>query len=381
MVAVLVAVALAGSPVEARYATVVVNADTGKVLHSLNADTRNYPASLTKIMTLYMVFEGLKQGKLTMKQELPVSRRAAGMAPSKLGLKANETINTRDAVLALITKSANDAAVVIAEALDGTEVKFARQMTNRARELGMISTTFRNASGLPNRRQLSTARDMAVLALRLVRDFPEEYRYFATKTFKFRGRTYRNHNGLLDRYDGADGIKTGYIRASGFNLVASAERDGTRVIGVMFGGRSAGSRDAQMVRLLDRGFAKVSPSKKNAASAKRNPVKAISRPIEKPPSTAKPGPTENWGIQVGAFPSQGSARTMARTVTKRLSAIAPRAEISITPLRNQGIELHRARLIGMSKASAREACQNLKQKKFACVPVSPITGAILALNR
>ena len=375
------AVALVVSPAAARYAAVVVNADTGKILHSLNADTRNYPASLTKIMTLYMVFEGLRDGRLTMTQALPVSRRASGMAPSKLGLKANETITTRDAILSLITKSANDAAAVIAEALGGTEIKFAQDMTKRARELGMIRTTFRNASGLPNRRQLSTARDMAVLALRLVRDFPEEYRYFATKTFKYRGRTYSNHNGLLDRYDGADGIKTGYIRASGFNLVASAERDGTRVIGVMFGGRSAGSRDAQMVRLLDRGFAKVSPSKKTVASAARAPIKNTTRPKEKPFEAAKPGPLGKWGVQVGAFRSLGSARTMARAAATRLSSIAPGAEISISPLRSQGIELHRARLIGMSEAIARKACKRLKRMKFACVPVSPITGAILAFNR
>ena len=167
LVSILAAATVVGTPAAARYATVVVNADTGQILHSRNADTRNYPASLTKIMTLYMVFEGLKQGKLAMTQGLPVSRRAAGMAPSKLGLKAGDRIATRDAILALITKSANDAAVVIAEALGGTEAKFARKMTKRARELGMTRTTFRNASGLPNRGQLSTARDMAILALRL----------------------------------------------------------------------------------------------------------------------------------------------------------------------------------------------------------------------
>ena len=376
---VFLAVTLAGSPAAARYASVVVNADTGKILQSLNADTRNYPASLTKIMTLYMVFEGLREGKLTMTQALPVSRRATGMAPSKLGLKVNETITTRDAILALITKSANDAAVVIAEALGGTEIKFAQDMTKRARELGMIRTTFKNASGLPNRRQLSTARDMAVLALRLLKDFPEEYRYFATKKFKYRGHTYSNHNGLLDRYDGADGIKTGYIRASGFNLVASAERDGTRVIGVMFGGQSAGSRDAQMVRLLDRGFAKVSPRKNTVASAARAPV--APRPKVTPYKAAEPGQLDKWGVQVGAFRSLGSARTMASAAATRLSSIAPGAEISISPLRSQGIELHRARLIGMSEAIAREACRRLNRMKVACVPVSPITGVILAFNR
>ncbi len=378
--AIAVAVVVA-TPAAARYATVVVNADTGQILHSLNADTRNYPASLTKIMTLYMVFEGLKQGNLAMTQGLPVSRRAAGMAPSKLGLKAGETITTRNAILALVTKSANDAAVVIAEALGGTEAKFARKMTIRARKLGMTRTTFRNASGLPNRGQLSTARDMAILALRLVRDFPEEYRYFSTKKFKFRGRTYSNHNGLLERYEGADGIKTGYIRASGFNIVASAERDGTRVIGVMFGGRSASSRDAQMVKLLDRGFSKAELYSRKRASVTPKPTAKNPRATERPTAVQKPVTIDRWGVQVGAFRSAGAAKTMARAAATRLRSIAPNATVSVTPMRSQGVDLHRARVMGMTEADARKSCLRLRQIKFACVPVSPITGAVLAFNR
>ena len=378
--AIAVAVVVA-TPAAARYATVVVNADTGQILHSLNADTRNYPASLTKIMTLYMVFEGLKQGNLAMTQGLPVSRRAAGMAPSKLGLKAGETITTRNAILALVTKSANDAAVVIAEALGGTEAKFARKMTIRARKLGMTRTTFRNASGLPNRGQLSTARDMAILALRLVRDFPEEYRYFSTKKFKFRGRTYSNHNGLLERYEGADGIKTGYIRASGFNIVASAERDGTRVIGVMFGGRSASSRDAQMVKLLDRGISKAELYSRKRASVTPKPTAKNPRATERPTAVQKPVTIDRWGVQVGAFRSAGAAKTMARAAATRLRSIAPNATVSVTPMRSQGVDLHRARVMGMTEADARKSCLRLRQIKFACVPVSPITGAVLAFNR
>ena len=327
-----------------------------------------------------MVFEGLKQGKLAMTQGLPVSRRAAGMAPSKLGLKAGETITTRNAILALVTKSANDAAVVIAEALGGTEAKFARKMTIRARKLGMTRTTFRNASGLPNRGQLSTARDMAILALRLVRDFPEEYRYFSTKKFKFLGRTYSNHNGLLERYEGAEGIKTGYIRASGFNLVASAERDGTRVIGVMFGGRSANSRDAQMVKLLDRGFSKAELNSRKRASVTPKPTAKSPRATERPTSAQEPVTIDRWGVQVGAFRSAGAAKTMARAAATRLRSIAPNATVSVTPMRSQGVDLHRARVMGMTEADARKSCLRLKQIKFACVPVSPITGAVLAFN-
>lgn len=241
-------------PAVARYASIVVNAETGKILHAENATTRNYPASLTKIMTLFMTFEALRSGKVKLDQRLPVSRIAAGRSPAKLGLRKGQTISVEDAISALVTKSANDVATVIAEALGGTERKFARQMTKRAHELGMKDTTFRNASGLPNREQLSTAKDMATLARAVLREFPREYKYFAKRSFTWNGRTYRNHNKLLDSYEGVDGIKTGYIRASGYNLVASAKRNGVRVIAVMFGGNSSRQRNRLVARMLDRGF-------------------------------------------------------------------------------------------------------------------------------
>jgi D-alanyl-D-alanine carboxypeptidase len=241
----------------ARYASIIIDADTGRVLYEVNADTRNYPASLTKMMTLYMAFEALEKGKLRLNENLKVSKRASGMAPSKLGLKRGQTIKVKDIILALVTKSANDAAVVLAEALAGTETRFAKRMTAKARELGMSRTNFRNASGLPNRRQLSTARDMAILAQALINRYPKYYHYFSTTNFSYKGRRHRNHNSLLTKYDGTDGIKTGYIRASGFNLVASAVRDGRRIIGVVFGGKSSRSRDKHMAKLLDRGFTRV----------------------------------------------------------------------------------------------------------------------------
>ncbi|HIP77618.1 MAG TPA: D-alanyl-D-alanine carboxypeptidase, partial [Kiloniellaceae bacterium] len=214
--ALLVTVVFAGlssESAQARYASIVVDADTGQVLHAVNADTRNYPASLTKMMTLYMVFDALENGKLRLDQQLPVSKRAAGMPPSKIGLKRGETISVRNAILALVTKSANDVAVVVAEALAGKETTFAQVMTKRARSLGMSRTTFRNASGLPNRGQKSTARDMSRLAKALMSDFPQHYHFFAVSKFSYKGRTYRSHNKLLRSYKGTDGIKTGYIRA------------------------------------------------------------------------------------------------------------------------------------------------------------------------
>lgn len=239
----------------AKYASLIMDATTGQVYHARYADHKRHPASLTKIMTLYMVFDALERGTLRLDQRLAVSRRAEGMAPSKLGLKRGQTIKVRDAILALITKSANDVAVVVAEALGGTEIEFARMMTERARRIGMSNTSFRNASGLYNKRQKSTARDMAQLALRIRSDFPQYYDLFSRQKFSYGGKTYKNHNNLLAQYAGSDGIKTGYIGAAGFNLVASVERNGRRLIGVVFGGRSAKSRDKHMISLFDKAFA------------------------------------------------------------------------------------------------------------------------------
>ncbi|MBL4667430.1 MAG: D-alanyl-D-alanine carboxypeptidase, partial [Sneathiella sp.] len=238
----------------ARYASVVMDSRTGQIIFSRNADKKLYPASLTKIMTLYMTFEALSTGRLTLGQKLKVSARAAGQTPTKLGLKKGSRITVKDAMYGLITKSANDAATVLAEAMAPTEAEFAQKMTIRARKLGMSRTSFRNASGLPNRRQKSTARDMALLGAAMIHDFPQFYQLMSMQSFNYRGKKYKNHNNLLGKYSGADGIKTGYIRASGFNLVASAKRGSNRLIGVVFGGKSAKSRDRHMKKLLDNGF-------------------------------------------------------------------------------------------------------------------------------
>ena len=247
----------AAETAHARYASIVVDAETGEVLRSRNADIRRYPASLTKMMTLYMLFEAIDEGRLSLTSKFKVSKRAAGQPPSKLGLRAGSTIRVEDAIKALVVKSANDIAVVVAEALGGTEVEFARMMTRKAKALGMSRTAFRNASGLPNRKQRSTARDMSYLARALMRDFPHRYHYFDDQRFRYSGRSHRSPNRLLGSYRGMDGIKTGYIRASGFNLVASAERDGRRVIAVVFGGKTARSRNKHMANLLDLGFTRI----------------------------------------------------------------------------------------------------------------------------
>jgi D-alanyl-D-alanine carboxypeptidase len=241
-------------PALAKYASIIVDVDTGVVLHEVNADTRNYPASLTKMMTLYMTFEALGDGRFTLDQKLRVSKRASGQAPSKLGLKRGETITVHNSILAMVTKSANDVATVIAESIGGDETNFANMMTRKAKEKGMSSTTFRNASGLPNRHQRSTARDLSVLARSLLTDYPEYYHFFSAQSFSWRGRTYKNHNKMLKTYSVVDGIKTGYTRASGFNLAASAVRYNRRLVGVIMGGRSAKLRNVHMATLLDKAF-------------------------------------------------------------------------------------------------------------------------------
>ena len=237
-----------------RYAGLVIDAISGEVFYEEHADAQRYPASLTKMMTLYMIFRELDAGRLSLGSTVRFSRHAASLPPSHLGLPAGSTITVEQAIYALITRSANDVAAAVAETIGGTESGFAAMMTEEARRIGMQSTTFRNASGWPDSRQVTTARDMARLAQALQVRFPHHYHYFNTRHWTFRGTTYRNHNRLLGRYDGVDGLKTGYIRASGFNLAASARRGELRVIAVVFGGRTAASRDSHMVDLLDRAF-------------------------------------------------------------------------------------------------------------------------------
>jgi len=233
------------------YADIVVDDKSGLVLHEVSADEPRHPASLTKIMTLYLLFEQLEAGKLGLDTELPISTRAALQNPTKLGLKANQTIKVEDAIKGLVTKSANDAAVVVAEALGGSEAEFAKLMTLKARMLGMTSTTYVNASGLPAEEQITTARDQAVLGRAIQHRFPVYYQYFATPSFRYKGAEMRNHNNLLGQVKGVDGIKTGYTEASGYNLTSSVRRDEKHIVAVVLGGTSNGARDARMRQLIE----------------------------------------------------------------------------------------------------------------------------------
>ena len=241
----------AGESYQPSYASIVVDANSGAVMQATNADSPRHPASLTKIMTLYLLFERLEQGKVKLTTDLPVSAHAAVQAPSKLGLKPGESIRVETAIRAIVTKSANDVAVIVAEALGGDEAGFARMMTAKAQALGMSQTVYRNASGLPDDQQITTARDQAILGRAIQDRFPNYYQYFATRTFEYRGKSIRNHNHLLGAVDGLDGIKTGYIHDSGFNIVTSVRRANHHVVAVVFGGRTADARDARVRSLID----------------------------------------------------------------------------------------------------------------------------------
>jgi len=266
--------ALSAAP---RFSAIAVDAHSGKVLFSRDADGTCHPASLTKVMTLYVLFEEMKAGRMTRDSRLAVSQYAASREPSKLGLKPGQTIRVDDAIRAIVTKSANDAATAVAEGISGSESAFAARMTRTARSIGMTRTTFLNASGLPNPGQVTTARDMATLGLRIQRDFPQYYGYFALRSFAWNGHTMQNHNRLLGKFKGMDGIKTGYIRASGFNLVTSAERDGKRLVGVVMGGKTAVARNQYMASMLDTQFDKANFARSGTIAAAAGDPPGFSR--------------------------------------------------------------------------------------------------------
>src|SRR5436190_1097930 len=261
------------------YADLVMDANSGAVLHAENADSLRHPASLTKIMTLYLLFEQLEAGKLRLDSRLEVSDHASQQAPSKLGLLPGQTLSVEDAIRALVTKSANDAAVVVAEAIGGDEDSFARMMTRKARALGMSRTVYANASGLPDDDQITTARDQATLGRAIQDRFPRYYRYFATPAFVYRGHAMRNHNKLLGRVEGVDGIKTGYTRASGFNLVSSVRRGNRHIVAVVLGGASGGARDARMRSLIEQQIASAATQRTVAKIEEPKEVAAVAAKV------------------------------------------------------------------------------------------------------
>ncbi|QTK80781.1 D-alanyl-D-alanine carboxypeptidase dacA [Agrobacterium tumefaciens] len=400
---------LQASPAQAGYAHFIMDANTGKVLAARNADVLNHPASLTKMMTLYLTFEALHAGKLRWDQKITMSKNGASVIPSKLYVRQGQTFTVREAVYGMIVKSANDMAEGMGDHLGGSEARFAEMMTRKARQLGMTKTVFRNASGLPNKSQVTTARDMAKLGLALQRDFPKEYSLFATQSFNFRGKRIRGHNNLMYRYQGMDGIKTGYTNASGFNLVSAVNHNGRRVVGVVLGGKTARSRDAQMAALLDKAVPQASRGRNTeqlvaSASASRafdvaaavppaavplpmfaerraDPVamqiataneqvadmmqvSAIPRPA---PSVASAGQRSRWEVQIAATDSEAAARSLlanARSNIGNYSGIAPYTEA----VQSGSATLYRARFTGFEdQSSAVSACKQLKAQSYACV--------------
>ncbi len=387
----------------AKYAGIVIDVKTGKTLYADNADNLRYPASLTKIMTLYMLFGELDAGRVSLNTRMKVSKRAAGQAPSKLALKVGSTIRVKDAISALVTKSANDVAVVIAEHIGGTESKFAAKMTSTARRLGMKSTTFKNASGLPNNGQRTTARDMARLGMAIQDRYPKYYKYFSMRSFSYKGKSYRNHNRLLGTVKGVDGIKTGYIRASGFNLVTSVKRDGRHIVAVVMGGRTGKSRDAHMKNLIGRYLETATkgrrqtplvasrdvplPRARDVAAAAADgklipqirPDEIVTASVTHSAAATEPeiGSVDDydktdlpdgWQIQIGAVPSEEAANILLGSAmnvgTSHLRGKVPFTE----PVISRGQTLHRARFAGFTnKNAARDACNYLEAKDFVCL--------------
>ena len=363
-----------------KYASIVIDAHSGHVLSAEKPDTITYPASLTKMMTLYLLFEALEQGKVKINQKLWVSKHATRQKPSKLYLKNGESIHVEDAILALMTKSANDVAVVIAEALGGTEQNFARKMTAKARSLGMKNTTFQNASGMPNNYQKTTARDMALLSQMLLKHYPRYYRYFQTRIFSFRGQKYKNHNALLGKVPGVDGIKTGYIAASGWNLSASAVRSGHRIIAVVLGGKSRNWRDKRVTNLIEAGFKKLRFNKINfvprpqvkprfSLTAAHPQVKPTLDPVITPDAKPVPAVVEGeWAVQVGAFRSARRANEIAIAVQQAVPDLST-AKISISAVKHTRGKLYRARLIDLPKTTAQRSCPQIVKAGHSCLAI------------
>lgn len=392
--------------VSSKDAYLIVDAMSGRELASDRADELRHPASLTKLMTLYLTFSALDSGRLSLGDALPVSIHALNAPPTKMGMTGGMVI-VRDAVMGLVTRSANDAAVVLGEALGGNEENFARMMTQRARQLGMASTVFRNASGLPNREQVTTARDMAKLAHALLRDFPHYYPVFSVQSYAYHGRPLENHNRMLATYPGADGLKTGYTAASGFNLVMSAVRDNRRLIGVVMGGDTAFARDRLMAELMDRGFAsaqalaiapwtpaRIPPSARYAAAnfvpgtaipdlprinqvAKAEPAPVPTAGPAAPlrvATTAQTLPAEDstpalgsWVIQVGSFTDAHSAQlALERAASALPVAIRSHSAIALDEVQMAQKTFHRARVTNLSQEEAIDGCKRLEQRKIYC---------------
>jgi D-alanyl-D-alanine carboxypeptidase len=376
------------------FASIIVDANSGATLSASNPDASRHPASLTKIMTLYLLFERLDAGKLKLDSELEVSERASRQAPTKLGLRPGQTIRVEHAIKGLVTRSANDAAVVIAEAIAGDEDDFAKLMTRKARALGMTKTVYRNSNGLPNDEQVTTARDQATLGRAIQDRFPRYYRYFATASFNYRGHSIRNHNRLLGNVEGVDGIKTGYTRASGFNLVTSMRRGNRHLVGVVLGGRSGGSRDAIMRNLLAENLEKAAARRTVAAITERTTADANA---DVAAAEAATRPTQAVQVQGAVQVASASSEPVAAPTTRSIAPaskpsvvaaaalVPPQARAEPAPLTNGVIQTQAIAAIPGSSEPMKPVRVKTVQVKAGTIklasagpvqPATPITNAI-----
>jgi D-alanyl-D-alanine carboxypeptidase len=421
-------IAEATASLAAPKSALIIDANTGKTLYASDANARRYPASLTKMMTLYMTFDALSKGKISKSSQVVFSANAAAEPPTKLGVKKGGSITVETAILSMVTKSANDSATAMGELLGGSEANFARMMTAKARALGMKGTVFRNAHGLPNTAQFTTAHDMAILGIALREHFPQYYGYFSQRSFMYGRQRINGHNRLLGKIKGVDGIKTGYTRLSGFNLVSSVSDGGRSIVGVVMGGSSGGSRDAEMAKLIktylpkastrDRGgdlIAKTDdstpvmalakailpkhdaptpdsrPAREELASAPDNvqPLKeeipfkmaaaeepapviatayAEAEPAVDPVNTASL--PSGWAVQVASSPSKGEAKALLDKTSKQAERVLADASGFTVPFVKGGVTYYRVRFGGFgSKDAAWKACKGLKKQKIECYAV------------
>ncbi len=387
----------AGRFAVASTSSILIDADSGKVLSSSAADKLRYPASLTKLMTLYITFDALEKGLIKMDDKLPVSRDAANRSPSKLGLRAGEKISVHDAIMALVIKSANDCATVLAEGLGYTEANFANTMTQVAHELGMKNTTFKNASGLPNKAQKTTARDMAILGAAVYHHFPQYYKLFSAQKFTYKGQTYYTHNHILKSFEGADGMKTGFTNAAGFNIITSAERDGKRVIAVTMGHNTAKLRDKKVSSMMDQGLKKLAllDTDKNriepdsaikiaaAVPEKEQKTKSVLQNKNTQTQAAKMMTAQtddkSWTIQIGAFSNYAKARNYA-IVVKKETNLADK-NIYIEPHQAASAIVYRSKLTGFAKKEANNACNSLKKLNKSCIVIAADEQQLVLANK
>ena len=364
-------------------AQLLIESETGLVLEAVDASAPRYPASLTKMMTVWMALKAIVSDKLTMLDELTVSRHAASMPPTKLGLIPGETILLEDAIRAAIVRSANDAAVVVAEAVGGNEADFAAAMTREAKRLGMTQSEFHNASGLPHPQQRTSARDMAILGRALYTTFPEYFHLFGSHFLAHAGRRLRTYNGLVRSYGGADGIKTGFTCASGYNVVTSAERDGRHLIGVVLGATSKGGRMSTMQRMLDSGFS----SKRNGEArtladlrpdatelAAEPPVVLNSGrcgPAPEPDDAPDPRSNARWAVSFGSFAKKKDASAALRKATSVIKSIAEEGRATVVETKKGKLKRYAAMVTGLEADEAAKGCQLLRKKKSFCLTIKP----------